>query len=55
MHSTSHMKSGHLLDFPLNQASPLLIITIIAILIIAVQATIPLKLMQNWGFELAKE
>jgi len=55
MHSDDHMKSGHVLDFPLNQSTPLLLITAIAILIIIVQNILPIEWMQYWGFELAKE
>jgi len=39
------MKSGHLLEFPLNQATPLLLISCLAILIIAVQSIIPVEWM----------
>jgi len=44
-YTTEHMKSGHLLEFPLNQATPLLLISCLAILIIAVQSIIPVEWM----------
>lgn len=53
--STMNMKSGHLVGFRVNQASPLLLAGVLQILIIIVQTLIPADLLKRAGYTMSKD
>lgn len=53
--STDNMKSGHMVGFRVNQASPLLLAGVLCVLTVVIQVVVPESTLKSAGFTMARD